>query len=712
MTRLFAGLGACLVLAQAGFAQGPPPSQDFPVRVFLLTRFTMMQEQENGLVLPMRSSLEPSQMEEIQASIRDFSTQLASLSGGVLVPKVTVEEDAEQVVWLSGGLMRTGDSSAETAAFRGTPGRTLRSQLIQGTLAPRINQDVFQANDGVYRGPYRMVFVIHPGLAGGDFDFRIEGTPGRAIGWSTFTSQEPKAALVSEMLNAAFRLAGGPNDRRPKPPAPSAPSAYGEAELTSEGSALKLVSTGIVARGGAFLRRVNVAETPILRLKAKGANREPIGLNFVGSSGPIASVLLRGSLVVPHPRVLVPQTSGVRLEAADSWTDFSIDLRTIPGGENITEIHLGTPALVTGPFEKGPPEQTVIEVSDISLGGGEAAQTLAPQPLTSDAEQTLALVNRLRSSAPLTEQELVDAGAAAAEGSSLRRFSVLSALMVRRDPKTLPLLAAAAGGGGIGEAWLAAQALFLLETPEARAALTQVLRRGPFDLNRRFAAEVLQNSALESEESLLNMMLLQRGWRGRLAAVRALAARKTQSSQVVLTASMAPEQEPNPMVRLTIVEALDPQFELAARRLLYSAVNDPINWVRAAAYAKLVDSSFDSIRLEALKGVRDDAPSVRKVVLQTMIDRPNAAYRSALRLAVADALAPVRAMALAAFAVMPGTVEPGEIQNTFQDSDEAVQLALVRLAAAQKVVLPSEVVAALKASPHESVRTAAARLGG
>jgi hypothetical protein len=175
---------------------------------------------------------------------------------------------------------------------------------------------------------------------------------------------------------------------------------------------------------------------------------------------------------------------------------------------------------------------------------------------------------------------------------------------------------------------------------------------------------------------------------------------------------MAPEQEPSPIVRLTIVQALDPQFELAARRLLYSAVNDPINWVRAAAYAKLVDSPFDSIRLEALKGVRDDAPFVRRVVLQAMIDRPNAAYRSALRLAVTDSLAPVRAMALAAFAVVPGTVEPGEIQNTFQDADEGVQLALVRLAAAQKVVLPGEVVGALKASPHESVRTAAARLGG
>jgi hypothetical protein len=514
------------------------------------------------------------------------------------------------------------------------------------------------------------------------------------------------------MLNAAFRLAGGPNDRRPKIPAPSAPAAYGEAELTSEGSALKLVSTGIVARGGAFLRRVNVSETPILRFKAKGSDREPIGLNFVGASGPIASVLLRGSLQIRHPRVFVPQSAGARLDAAASWTNFAIDLRSLPGGQDITEVHLGSPALVIGPFEKGPPEQTAIEISDIVLGSGEADQTLASQPLTQDAVQTLSLVARLRSTAPLTEEELAQISTAVTEGSSLRRLSVLAALLVRRDPKTILLLSTSAGSGSLADAWLASQALFLMETPEARAALTQVLRRGPFDLNRRFAAEVLKNSALESEESLLNMMMLQRGWRGRLAAVNALASRKTQSSQVVLTASMAPEQEPSPIVRLTIVQALDPQFELAARRLLYSAVNDPINWVRAAAYAKLVDSPFDSIRLEALKGVRDDAPFVRRVVLQAMIDRPNAAYRSALRLAVTDSLAPVRAMALAAFAVVPGTVEPGEIQNTFQDADEGVQLALVRLAVAQKVVLPVEVVAALKASPHDSVRTAAARLGG
>jgi hypothetical protein len=179
---------------------------------------------------------------------------------------------------------------------------------------------------------------------------------------------------------------------------------------------------------------------------------------------------------------------------------------------------------------------------------------------------------------------------------------------------------------------------------------------------------------------------------------------------IIFSATM--QQEPHAAVRLRMVQQMNPSFDLSARRMLYAGVNDPSQWVRAAALSSLLFSPIDTIRSEAVKGVSDESMGVRLHLISVMKDKPDAYFRSALRQAVADPFGPVRAAALDALGAQPENVQVAEIQNTLDDGEESVQLALLRLVRNKKVTLPADAVSRLRNSTFASVRDQAATVFG
>ena len=147
--------------------------------------------------------------------------------------------------------------------------------------------------------------------------------------------------------------------------------------------------------------------------------------------------------------------------------------------------------------------------------------------------------------------------------------------------------------------------------------------------------------------------------------------------------------EPDPVVKAEIARRADTDIDLVARRMLFVAVNDPSEVVRASAYARLIDAKDAGIQAEALKGVKDDSPSIRIYLLDVMRQRAKEHYRAALRSAVVDSDPRVRAMALRAFATQPGPVDPDEVRNAFSDPDPIVKKALEELAKAKGFPVPS-----------------------
>jgi hypothetical protein len=423
---------------------------------------------------------------------------------------------------------------------------------------------------------------------------------------------------------------------------------------------------GRIARGYVEFRTAS-DDRVALQVRAEGP--EPWFATLVDSAGATAQVLLAGRPAVaselgtePHPGPLAPadgQTHQVVLAARalglrdvaavrvgsgrDSWR-FERD----PGAPALSvSVPAPTDAAPSEPLAPMPPDARLAELAAVREPSPEAAATVA-EALASPATELKvnALAAIARAGLPGFNLELVDQCRSALNATS---FLAVRALARRQDP-------------------------------ESRALLMETIERGPFEHGRRFALEHLHGTFKPDMAAGLSQMGA-RSWRTRLAGLQALAAIEDANAQILLAATLG--AEPEPIVRLTAVQAARAESPLVARRLLYGAVNDPSEAVRLASLVALLDCPVEAIRADALRGVRDESPVVRLGLVRAIGARANEADRPALRVAVTDPAPEVRAAALDALARQPGTVQPAEAGNAASDPDPRVASAYRRLAAAK-----------------------------
>lgn len=276
-------------------------------------------------------------------------------------------------------------------------------------------------------------------------------------------------------------------------------------------------------------------------------------------------------------------------------------------------------------------------------------------------------------------------------------------------PEDIPVLSELAQSASDFGAMYALKALKQIATPESDAVILEVARRGPFDINRLLAFELVSDSIPESWISHVNLLLTNRDWRVRANVVPL--ANRTQSprAELKLVTSLP---DPDPAVRAAIISQLNPSNDLPANRMLFLAVNDSSEFVRAAAYVRLLDSTIDRIREEASKGVRDESPLVRKAILYYMAKHPKEDFRSALQMAVLDKDPQVLAAVLDAFRQQPGQVVWQEIQSVASASSPVVHVALLRLVKVKQISLPDELLGRLRNSTDPEVARLAREIGG
>jgi HEAT repeat protein len=247
---------------------------------------------------------------------------------------------------------------------------------------------------------------------------------------------------------------------------------------------------------------------------------------------------------------------------------------------------------------------------------------------------------------------------------------------------------------------VALRALAFQGSDTAWATISHMVEGGRYDYGRQVATELVAMRNDPKNSISLSTMMTARSWQARLASAVAIGVQKDLASQTILMALM---QETDPAVRLAVAQYANPELDRIAHDLLWPAVNDPSEEVRAACDIGLIRSSKDEYRQEGFKGVRDDGVYVRLAVLGELQSHPNAAYRAPLRIAVTDSNASVRAKALRAFAVQPGDIATQEISTVLDDKDPQVQIALVDLAKAKGIKLPPATIEMLKASVDPTV---------
>ena len=238
-----------------------------------------------------------------------------------------------------------------------------------------------------------------------------------------------------------------------------------------------------------------------------------------------------------------------------------------------------------------------------------------------------------------------------------------------------------------GTAYLAINAMRFQNDDRGWSQIAITAFKGPEGFNYAFAAEALGDKQEDATLQILGVPVLQANWHSRLSAVRSMNKIDTEMGAIVASTCLS-APEPDAAVRFELVSHARPKSELYARRLLYAAVNDESEWVRAASYLSLIDSPFTEMRDQALKGVGDDSATVKLALLEAMRRNAKEYYRSALRSAVTDASPQVRAAALRAFATQPAEVVLGEVQNTLNDPSPIVRAALQELAKAKGLQIP------------------------
>lgn len=438
-------------------------------------------------------------------------------------------------------------------------------------------------------------------------------------------------------------------------------------------------------------------------LTLRGKSNDRWAINFHDQNGEIiASATLNG--IVPNPlettRELVQIPTSARLDGSEER--IVIDTAQVPGP--VYGVSFGLPPFGQE-YSRAEGGTHLIEVWN--FGPTEDAVTEVTLPVESEAATWLMNLGEIGET--LTDEQWNEVRSVLTGRDFELRVSAIGVLRRSRHEGATEVLQNLASSSDDATAYQATQALGHQGTPTALNILRQVMHRGPFDLNRYMAFQALPDKTDVANLGAYQLMLTNRSWRLRQVAADAMASIPGEGMTVTLLGSITDYE---PYVRASVVMGANPNSDLAARRLVYAAVNDPSEAVRFAALSRLVDSTIDLRASEAMRGVRDDSIAVRVALLNSMVERANPSYRPAYQMAMGDTHPEVLAAALRGFATLPEGATMAEIEPALNSDDAEVALALMQLAQKTSMSLPAEYLTRMQGHADTRVSGLANELGG
>ena len=700
----------------------PRPHHDATVwrtKVVILDRVDRTHERGKAFVWAGHHGTTPPIVASIKRSLEQMKALVANDTQGRVDLRIDVSEETEALTLEGGDL----------------------ASLVQRYLTPRINGGKYDAEDNVFRGPYDSVFVIHP--VGGETSepIVVQGTPTALVGlpdvegydvdgvlatvlrdrWRTLVSMQAQTAGlpfamenvegwtswediesgVRAATDTRVRLAsrtdadkGDGGLRHGSEPFDFGPLGNGTyvkiAKDPVRGSVLTYDEVGAYRTGGVALPWVkgwtlDTEKTPTLSFWMKSDSNDPIVLRFIHSSkypdGPFGPSLSIGR--------------DVPFAYDNAWHRIKIDLRAYKNG--IEGIVIGADANARAQLRRslGP-----ISASFAEFSVGDETPDTKPTP---ESPSPTAIDPEVRAQ-----------WAATAPPGEARR-------LLLKDPveavRANAAMAALAQPDAADEPALIDDSLFTfeqtlfepslralgkLDTPTADEALRRALRAAAADRARGVAAEVL---AAKGDAKLVPLFIglnQARTRAARVSAIRALAMIPGDESALMRMAFLS---QADPETKLEVTLTLDPNEDAQARKLMWSAVNEPSDAVRLESLRRLALSTNADFREAGINGIHDDSTGVRVGLLEAWMVAPTPQTVPAIRAALTDASPRVRAAALNALARSEETVTAKDIP--FDDPDPRVQLGTLRIAKEKGVPVPAEALERARKSPDAEVRAAA-----
>ncbi len=694
-----------------------PDAVEWHAKIVLLERIDRPHERGPNYLWPGHHAILPPTVVRIKRALPQLRALVSSATRGAVNMTFDVSEEPEP-------LTVDGDLGTVVAHY----------------LAPRVNGGRYQAEDGVFRGPYQSIFVVHP--AGGERvdAFQVQGAPTSVLGLPDLEGQEADGTLAAWMERAwrgqALARARDtnmvvddssampfdwkavvlgrdvPTDVRVKgfgkvPASIASPIPGDESnpwvrgpkgaetnvrlEKDSQRGSVLVVEEGGAYRGGGFVlpvvegKPLDLEAKPTLSFWMKSDAKDPIVLQVRGDSAASTDKGKESSFRIGRD---------VPFAYDNSWHQVKVGLGQ--SGQKNVDLVIGPDREARAQIKNtlGP---IVASFSDFELTTESPDSKPTPEP----------------PSATSTDPDVRARWAATAEPGEDRRkllrdpidavkANAVAAALAKPDPADEPMLIEDALYTFEPAVFTPAlEALSNLKTPSATAAIKQALRIAAADRARGLAAEILAKSGDPHVAPTFVGLNQARSREARIEAIHALAMLSGSEAALLRMAYLAQD---DPEVKLAVTETVDANDDYQGRKLLWSAVNEPSDAVRLESLRRLAASKVPAFADAGFKGGHDDSVGVRVGLLQTWTSSPSDAALPAIRIALADREPRVRAAALDALAANPAAVTPKDVP--FDDPDPRVQIAALHLASAKSIATPDDVRSRLRKSPDPLVRKA------
>ena len=716
-------------------------------KIVVFTRTDADVRDDNGVLQTERRTIESEALRQTEEAVARLGAWINAETDGHVrfEPEIEVEREPMRSPWSAGSDL--------------TRGEAFGSRFATPYLEPRLNGGGYEAEDKVFRGPYNGAFWILPGalasnspldwvndvpcigvpwgsldspFAYGELESRLQSAwlaqvagrlekrleevkdSGGPVDWSEVTDPEPlpTATRLQRLATPSAVALFGPDHPRPTPVSAFA-TASTEVSLGSDpehGQILHVAEKGVGRNGGIALAVrddgmpiAHVEKTPTLSIQVRSTAQDPIGIEVVGAGGK--------SLWFSLGRDRYAVAKGGEANAAEvafnndgKWQHVNLDLRgltQVAGSDAVAAILIRpTPrSILAGRIQPEPIELDLDEIKFSEEAPTPVPPARRPDSASADFEERAMFASSATASSPALLALLADK-------LDVVRLNVCDAYTRLSVPAGPAGLAALAADVQDIEPSVSAAALRAVAHQGGEAttlAVVQAIHHGVTEYTRETAARLLGDTKDPKYGNDIVELLADRSRLCRLASVEALANLPGREAAIRRLAFI---DQTDPVIKLAVTRTCDPTDEYQMRKLLWSAVNETSDLVRAESDIKLIQSPDASFRAEGYKGVRDDSRLTRRIVLAYLIQHPSEANRSALRLAVTDRAIAVRVDALRGFASLEKGAQPEEVANVMEDRDPDVQLALIDLAKRRGLKLSDQARAAMTASPDERVRSA------
>ena len=679
-----------------------PDAMPWRMKVVLLERTDRAHDRGRDFLWPSHYGMNPPVVERVRRALTQLRALVADETKGAVDLRFDVSEETEALSIDGGDL----------------------PEVVQSYLETRINGGRYEAEDGVFRGPYQSVLVVHPMGGESPKPFEVQDTPTALVGLPDVERIDVDGGLAEALRDRWRSLA----DQRARD--------AGLAFSLRESGPMpdwRAIAAGRDASTEERLRLRSASRAPAAEIEAAPRAGGPIGPETTArivkdpTRGSVLLVqeggaLRGGGMVLPivegaplDPAKTSTLAFWMRSEALDpvvlqlnrhavrigrdvpfaydgGWHRVKIDLR--PAGTKVDRVLIApdAPSRAAGRDTIGP---IAAWFSDFEASGeapDPKPDAEAPSPTSSNAEA------RARWAATAGAGE--ERRALLKDASEGVRANAVASALARPDAADEPALIEDSLYTFEPTVFTPAlKALGNLKTATAREALRRAVRIAAADRGRGLAAEILAEGGDERLVAEFVGLNQARSSAARRAAIRALGRIKG-SEAALMRMAYLPQNDPS--VKLEATRTADPNDDYQGRKLLWSAVNEPSDAVRLESLRRLASSNVPEFRAEGLRGVHDDSVGVRVGLLRAWAADPSPSVLPAIRDALDDRAPRVRAAALAALAALPGAVEPKDLP--FDDPDPRVQVALLRLCAAKGIAIPAEVRDRLRKSQDPDVR--------